>query len=102
LEKLLEWYTTAALQIQFESARNVRIRSAECGMRNGTRRVVCQFRTLHSAFRARIVRQLHDVIKIALPVVSPDVQDVHLAGMRTAHRLESLDSSNLPLVRPII
>ncbi len=41
-----------------------------------------QFCTLHSAFCSRRVRQLHDMIKIAVCLIPPDVENGELAFVR--------------------
>src|SRR5437870_10748269 len=88
IETLVEGEAATAMQVEFEGARDVRVRSEEYGMRNGSRRIVGQFRILHSALRTRVVRQLHDIIKIASLVVAPDMENVHLAGVDAGDRLE--------------
>jgi hypothetical protein len=53
------------------------------------------FRTPHSAFRTRVVRQFHHVVKIIL--VPADLENVDEAFVRTRDGLELLDAIELAL-----
>src|SRR6266567_643052 len=92
-DALLNGNPATALQIEFEGASGVGLRSAECGLRNGGWSPAAEFRTLQSALRIRIIRhlsffrvspfafrifpriirQFHDVVKTASLIVASDV-----------------------------
>jgi hypothetical protein len=60
------------------------------------------FRTAHSAFRVRIVRQFHHVVEASRAVILPDVQDGELAGVRAGDRLEALNAFEFTLERACV
>src|ERR1043166_9283376 len=61
-----------------------------------------EFRIPHSAFRTRVVRQLHHVVKVPVCVIAPDVQNVHLTVVAAGNWLEPLDAVELAFVGTIV
>ena len=64
------------------------------------------FRVAHSrcafALRVGVVREVHDVIEIAMLSMLADVMDGDLARVRAGDGLEALDAGQFAFVRPVM
>src|SRR5580765_687358 len=68
-------------------------------MTERARHVRLRIRSHRTGGLARIVRQLHDVIKVTGLVVAADLQNVYQAIMRAGYRFKFLDAAELAFKR---
>src|SRR3989442_16027174 len=80
--------TAARTQIGGEGTGSVRIRTVECGVRSAPGGALAGFRIAHSALRTRIIRQLHDIIKVTSRFVDADLENIYQPFMAAGERLE--------------